>query len=579
MREPTLKKALEPYLSGLDRDINFDPTGSGISALFLAVLYSTKQGSFSPLEEDRIYAKKVVELLLEYGADPTRHEGNNPKYSTPLSAAKVLKDSDRDPEGIYELLLNHSLNSATEAAFENKFTGITKKVLGGVGKALKGLGKLGESGVNSITKAVGNLVGNKVEKALEKRDQKELSKVTEDIPDSYTVTNKNKVKPSAKHLDNDFSKLPESAKKRFIYENLSQMVSDENTDSSVRLKTAEILNKYSSPFSSDLYMAIKKVLKVLGKPSSNVKVWNILLNPKYEKLPENLKNTAGLSSKPDELAGQLAFIAYYLSKGDKLDSLKDESGWKSLYRMKKTFSEKPKKDSLTGREIVIGALNKKGTTLTKEDALKFISAKVLGGDESKARALLSNEPDSIGKVLDKKFSKNFDDDDLQAKLIDSLSSLVRTEEPEKEAETKPESLTGREIILEASGEKGPNLAKDVGIDYLANSLFNGDKEKAGKFFEDNRKSISQALNRKYEKTFEEDNLSELFVSDLKEVLQGSKKPKKSNIQLNDEQKQAALALQSLGYSKTASTSMVRGKQGDSSQIVYEALKSQGGKSK
>ena len=151
-REPTLKKALEPYLEGLDSDVNYDPTGRGISALFLAVLYSTKQGSFSPLESDRLYAKKVIDLLLEYGADPTRHEGNNPNYATPLSAAKQLNESGRDPEGVYELLLKHSINSATEgAAFENKLTDMAKKAAGGLGKALKGLGGLISSSLNAFS--------------------------------------------------------------------------------------------------------------------------------------------------------------------------------------------------------------------------------------------------------------------------------------------------------------------------------------------------------------------------------------------------------------------------------------------
>jgi hypothetical protein len=116
------------------------------------------------------------------------------------------------------------------------------------------------------------------------------------------------------------------------------------------------------------------------------------------------------------------------------------------------------------------------------------------------------------------------------------------------------------------------------MEYISKFIFNGDTGKANKFFEKNRKAVTSALNKKYEKTFEEDSLPELFNSELKNIVDSEKKSVKSKKSpLNDEQKQAALALQSLGYSKTASTSMVKGREGDSSQIVYEALKAAGSK--
>ena len=567
-REPTLKKALEPYLEGLDKDINYDPTGSKISALFLAVLYSTKQGSFSPTEGDRQYAKKVVELLLEYGADPTRHEGGNPQYATPLSAAKVLADSGRDPEGMYELLLKHSINSATEgAAFENKFTE-------GLGKAIKGLAKLGKKGLEKAITSKGGVA----ERIANKFYQSEIDKRKQGARD-YIKNNPDEFK-------GDIDSLPDGQAKEATLINILEsdkfpvLVSNEEADKALKKKIAEKLVGVSNPMSSDLISTIKNISSHLVSTPDDTRLWSILLNNKYSKVIKDLKSLDGLSVDPGEFVDQLSFIAYYSANNKDLGllKLKDGKTWKGLKAMKSLH--KPKKEyisKMTGREIVLKDLRKKGPGLAKNDGIKFLTKTLFKGDQDAAIDFIENNGEKVGNLLNKKYEKTFDGDNLTDKLIKDFSDLLEsTKEPEESVES--EVLTGREIILTSLGKKGPNLSKDDGMEYISKFIFNGNMEKANQFFEKNRKAVTSALNKKYEKTFEEDNLSELFNSELKSISDSEKKSSKaSKSPLNDEQKQAALALQSLGYSKTASTAMVKGREGDSSQIVYEALKAAGSK--
>lgn len=568
-REPTLKKAIEPYLEGIETDINYDPSGAGISALFLAVLYSTNQGSFSTTEEDRQYARKVVEILLDYGADPTRHEANNPKYATPLSLAKTMSEAQRDPEGVYELLLKNSINSATEgAAFENKVTSGLKNL---VKKALGGVGNLGKKGLDTAIKTVGNVVSERANKILEKRDQEAIDKAKADVGVDVESTKEKKRASSNKSLSEEFSKLPDRSKKRFIYEKLPILVSNDELNHKAKLKAVELLEGYQTPYSSDLYAAINKLLRTMGGPSPDSKVWDILFNPKYEGMISKLKNTGGLESDPKHLSEQLAFIAYYVSNGKDLSSLKDGSSWKTSRKMKSGYKSAGKtSDSLTGREIILGALKKKGSTVSRDDANTFISKALFSGDTKKSKALIESNGEAIGKLLNKKFTKSFDDDNLVVKFTEELKGLV---DSANSVESDDSVSTGRDIIIKSIGKKGPNLSKEDGIDFIAKALFKGDNDKADKFFEANRKSITQALNKKYEKAFGEDDLSQIFIDELKEIQSGASKGSKSAKEtLTKDQQEASLALQGFGYSKKEANSLVKDKEGNSAQIVLAALK-------
>lgn len=573
MREPTLKKVLEPYLKGIDSDLYYDPTGNKVSALFLAVLYATSQSTFSPTESDRQYAKRVVELLLEYGADPMRHEGNNPQYATPLSAAKTLSEAGRDPEGVYELLLKHSINSATEgAAFENKFTDGAKKV----GKAIlsipKGVGWLGKKGLELANKGIGGLSSKLAEAVYKKEDRKRIKEA-----DKYRSEHPEEFGKGIEGLPDD------QAKETIIFGNLKAdkslvLSSNQETDEKIKKKLAEKLVKVENPMSSSLLDIFKKVSAHLASPPEDTKIWSILMNDKYKGMLDKLTTFKGLSSDPNVFADQISFIAYYVSNSKNLDllKLKDKSGWKSLRAMKMLHSQKKTAvNEMSGKNIILKSLRKTGPGLTKADGLKFIAMNVFGGNQSQAQKFMESAGDKIGSLLNKKYEKTFEGDSLVEKLVTDMKTLLdKMNSGGNSQSDKP--LTGREIILSSIGSEKSELSKSEGIEYIAKNLFSDDKKKAEEFFENNRAEVTKLLNKKYEKTFEEDSLQDMFIGDLRGLVQATpSQGGNARSQLNEEQEQASLALQSLGYSKSESIAMVKGKEGDSAKIVYDALKSAG----
>ena len=397
----SFKEILNEYIPHLEEDINWDSSENGGSLLLRSVAYMVTKKEVT--NEDRDLAKKTLDILLEYGADPAIESTLKPNLSkiSPIELASYVDTK------LYEYLLNRSLeiDSSTESfAFEASFKEGVSKLGELLKKAGVGVGKTAAWALNLPAKAASKLASRSNQRTLNRISDKAEGLMEE------------------KGLNPDMNKV--AAQKEALKSLPSELVAkDKALAMAISAKIAEEGGGSKSQVG-------KAALSLSDKVSTDsLSPYKFLLDPKFGKpLSQILSKHGAGGLEPKNCLQQLKIIAYFIDKGLNVEDLRSDGQWKSLGGMAEVINNlnSPlKKDSATGKEILSEIMKK--SKLTWVDLINYLKDGLKIKNSAK---LVNNHKEDFSKILDKNFRKTMEDDDLvkifKENVLKTINNLSKT---------------------------------------------------------------------------------------------------------------------------------------------------------
>lgn len=319
-------KRLEPFVEVLNEYIphvgenpHWHNSRVGGSLLLRAIIYMVTRHQVLP--GDRELAKKVVDVLLESGVDPSVETpfGENKSRVSPLEICESVDSK------LYDYLVNKTLEapaSFESAAFENKFTDFLK-------------------GAVNVAKKVGSFAGKVIaspvtigEKLADTRFSRENKRLQEAANNARTQADQI-VKERGQEANQDvvnkqqdaFNLLPDGLKNndKQLAMALASQMAKEGGASSPTLKASQALTN------------TLKVEKAMEGKKSNLPFW-FLLDSKFGKdLTETIAKhrAGGLGPDQESALKQMKVIAYWLDKKRDVAELRVSGRWRPLGGMER----------------------------------------------------------------------------------------------------------------------------------------------------------------------------------------------------------------------------------------------------
>lgn len=319
-------KRLEPFVEVLNEYIphvgenpHWYNSRVGGSLLLRAIIYMVTKHQVLP--GDRELAKKVVDVLLESGVDPSFETpfGENKSRVSPLELCEMADSK------LYDYLVNKTLEapaSFESAAFENKFTDFLK----GAGNVIKKVGSFaGKVIASPVT------IGEKLADTRFSRENKRLQEAANNArtqADQIVKERGQEANPDVVNKQKEaFDLLPDELKnndKQLAMALASQMAKEGGASSPI-LKASQALTN------------TLKVEKATEGKKSNLPLW-FLLDGKFGKdLTETIAKhrAGGLGPDQESALKQMKVIAYWLDKKKDVAELRVSGRWRPLGGMER----------------------------------------------------------------------------------------------------------------------------------------------------------------------------------------------------------------------------------------------------
>lgn len=292
-------------------------------------------GDLYPVEDVKEFLENLLKTLVKSGYDFS--------IKSPGRLMSSLEYAREVNPKLYEFLLNGSLDSE-EPAFENKVTGVIKKIPGILAK--------GVSQAFSVPTRIGKAVSGG--KNVQKRGQ-EISDNVEEIE---------------KQNQGEYANMPDSQKLKVIIDKLPSTLNP-----STKTELANRFLKIRNPEDTDQWRALEK-LEGTGNTEISDKIIKLLFNPTFKELPRLLSKYGFRGIKPlntDEAFSQLQVLAFYGYRGWDTKNLRVQGGntWKSLNGMKAIVNRINKDE--------ISYSRRPSADISERDISTYVE-KIVGGD-------------------------------------------------------------------------------------------------------------------------------------------------------------------------------------------------------
>lgn len=447
-------EVLNEYIPHVEENPHWHNSRVGGSLLLRAIIYMVTKHQVLP--GDRELAKKVVDVLLESGVDPSFETpfGENKSRVSPLELCEMADSK------LYDYLVNKTLEapaSFESAAFENKFTDFLKGTENVLGKAIQ----LGGKVVSTPLTLLNKFANSKLGKAIERRGQE----------NKHLQAAANNARTQADQIVKERGQTIDDSKKKKQLEAFNLLPDElKNNDKQLAMALASQMAKEggaSSPLlkaSQALTNTLQVEVATQGK-KSNLPFW-FLLDGKFGKgLTETIAKhrAGGLGPDQESALKQMKVIAYWLDKEMDVSQLRTSGRWRPVGGMEKIVKNLQDSkgnirdpNSSTGKEILCSILKKKN--ISSQDFINHLSGLMFNDDTSKAGEFFKEYKVELTSLLEKTFKKTMEDDNLVDIFNNSLIKITKKKNPEAGLTEEQEQALQ---ALKGLGIEGAMVLKEI----------------------------------------------------------------------------------------------------------------------
>ena len=357
MTTEIIDELISRYLPNIESNIYYKPEKRDKDLMATMIIVASNP-AMAFLDEEAQKAYKIIDILLEYGYNPTKKIPvvyRSKTYDTPLALAEVLE---KDGWGkVYTYIINKMVGSSlAQSATE------APQVLKKIGNVLREVGGLPKKVIQTSGKVLSGLAGKAYDHSKEHKEYlDDQEKFYEPAKQSQKVEN-----PTANNLNEGIKNLTGAERRRYIIQNLPQSLRTNLKDGLD--KVVETLSNETTPYSSTFWKSLQTFNSSRFRDKANA--IDIAFNGRNSDWFIDQFSSRGAEGLND--SKQLKAISFFRNRNLPIEgNLVKGNNWKSFEEMAKWVNENIVRDSETGEYGLKGKMRTSTTSLSKSQQEVF----------------------------------------------------------------------------------------------------------------------------------------------------------------------------------------------------------------